>query len=75
MIELLDSLIQTQSRTQSANRKNRPESSSPDKLKLRNQAKSNVSKGDNDEDEYSDEEIADDPDDGEDSQTNKTHNN
>lgn len=35
-----------------------------------------MSKGDNDddEDEYSDEEIADDPDDGEDSQTNKAHN-
>ena len=36
LIELLDSLVQNQSRTQSAQRKNRPESSSPEKLKKRN---------------------------------------
>ena len=36
LIELLDSLIQNQSRAASASRKNRPESSSPEKLKMRN---------------------------------------
>lgn len=51
LISLLDSLIQTQSRSQSASRKNRPESSSPDKLKLRNKAKSNLSQADKDDEE------------------------
>ena len=39
LIDLLDSLINTQPRVASANRKNRPESSSPEKLKLRNPQK------------------------------------
>lgn len=69
LIDLIDSLVETsQSRKQSTTRKNRPESSSPDKLKLRNQTKSNPSttQGDakekDDDEEYSEEEIADDPD-------------
>jgi len=97
LVELLDNLIQTQSRAASAQRKNRPESSSPEKLKMRNpqktaqgsgkQTTSNEptnNKGDNnsednnekeskdgdanqeEEDNYSDEEIANDPDDGDD---------
>lgn len=36
LIDLIDSLIDNRSRKQSTTRKNRPESSSPDKLKLRN---------------------------------------
>ena len=36
LIELINSLKESQSRKQSTTRKNRPESSSPDKLKLRN---------------------------------------
>ena len=36
LVELLDNLIQTQCRAASAQRKNRPESSSPEKLKMRN---------------------------------------
>lgn len=36
LLSLLDSLLAAQSRVQSANRKNRPESTSPDKLKMRN---------------------------------------
>ena len=39
LVELLDNLIQTQSRAASAQRKNRPESSSPEKLKMRNPQK------------------------------------
>lgn len=60
----------------SAQRKNRPESSSPEKLKLRNpqkatgSGKSNDVGADDDEDNYSDEEIANDPDDDDDD-TNK----
>lgn len=75
LIDLIDSLVETsQSRKQSTTRKNRPESSSPDKLKLRNQTKSNPSttQGDakekDDDEEYSEEEIADDPDQEGDSQ-------
>ena len=72
LVQLLDSLIENQSRSQSASRKNRPESSSPDKLKMRNPGKaSHESKKDirsSSDDNYSDEEIADDPDEGEDSQ-------
>lgn len=49
LINLLDSLIESQGRAQSASRKNRPESSSPEKLKMRNPAmaagKSNTSNG------------------------------
>ena len=68
LIELINSLKESQSRKQSTTRKNRPESSSPDKLKLRNQNRSNLSnqqieaKKDEEEDDYSEEEIADDPD-------------
>jgi hypothetical protein len=65
----------------SAQRKNRPESSSPEKLKMRNPQKNSdkKSKGgaaknekqtEEDEDNYSDEEIANDPDEGDDG-TNK----
>ena len=36
LIDLLDTLINTKQRVASANRKNRPESSSPEKLKMRN---------------------------------------
>ena len=39
LIELLDNLIGQQSRAASAQRKNRPESSSPEKLKMRNPQK------------------------------------
>ena len=39
LVELLDNMIQGQSRATSAQRKNRPESSSPEKLKLRNPQK------------------------------------
>ena len=87
LVDLLDNLIQTQSRAASAQRKNRPESSSPEKLKMRNPQKaaggsgkqataeaikaSNSDKAEDDEDDnYSDEEIANDPDDGDDG-TNK----
>jgi len=79
LIDLLDQLIQSQSRVASAQRKNRPESSSPEKLKMRNLQKASGSgksggktagldkdDDDEDEDDYSDEEIANDPDDGED---------
>ena len=84
LVELLDTLIHSQSRAASAQRKNRPESSSPEKLKMRNPQKAGHSSGkkaapefikkdndaDEDEDNYSDEEIANDPDDGDDG-TNK----
>lgn len=97
LVELVDNLIQTQSRAASAQRKNRPESSSPEKLKMRNPQKNGQNSGgkaadavaaaavpkkseqvlmqqqdddDEDEDNYSDEEIANDPDDGDDG-TNK----
>jgi sRNA-binding regulator protein Hfq len=68
LISLLDALLENQSRVQSTTRKNRPESSSPEKLKMRNHTKSNMSvplnaDGD-DNDNYSEEEIADDPDEG-----------
>ena len=71
LITLLDSLIQSQSRSQSASRKNRPESSSPDKLKMRNPTK--VVNDDKEgvkssDDNYSDEEIANDPDENEESE-------
>ena len=76
LIELLDNLIGQQSRAASAQRKNRPESSSPEKLKMRNPGKAAQSSGQNkeaakkaeeeDEDNYSDEEIANDSDDGDD---------
>ena len=75
LIELLDNLIGQQSRAASAQRKNRPESSSPEKLKMRNpqkaaqnsgQNKEAAKKEDDDEDNYSDEEIANDSDDGDD---------
>ena len=79
LVELLDNLIQTQSRAASAQRKNRPESSSPEKLKMRNPQKIAQGSGnqvdqeserkkqeDDEEDRYSDEEIANDPDDGDD---------
>ena len=76
LIELLDNLIGQQSRAASAQRKNRPESSSPEKLKMRNPQKAAQSSGQNkavakkaeeeDEDNYSDEEIANDSDDGDD---------
>lgn len=84
LVKLLDTLIQTQSRAASAQRKNRPESSSPEKLKMRNPQKTaqgsgkqvgsksdkSATKKDEDDDNYSDEEIANDPDDGDDG-TNK----
>ena len=83
LVDLLDNLIQSQSRAASAQRKNRPESSSPEKLKMRNPQKAAHSSGkknapdveankrdSDDEDNYSDEEIANDPDDGDDG-TNK----
>ena len=82
LVELLDQLIQSQSRVASAQRKNRPESSSPEKLKMRNPQKAGNSSGkqkvptqggqdpSDDEDNYSDEEIANDPDEDEDG-TNK----
>ena len=78
LISLLDSLIESQGRAQSASRKNRPESSSPEKLKMRNPGKSGImsavgvsQKNEKDEEEnYSDEEIANDPDD-DDEETNK----
>ena len=83
LIELLDSLIQTQSRAASAQRKNRPESSSPEKLKLRNPQPAKKASDeikvikaqdeDSEDDDYSDEEIANDPDEGEDG-TNKLMN-
>ena len=73
LITMLDSLIEGQGRAQSASRKNRPESSSPEKLKMRNpgmagKAASGPSqqKDDDDEDHYSDEEIANDPDEDDD---------
>ena len=79
LIELLDNLIGQQSRAASAQRKNRPESSSPEKLKMRNPGKAAQSSGQNkeaakkaeeeeeeDEENYSDEEIANDSDDGDD---------
>lgn len=51
--------------------KNRPESSSLEKLKIRNQYKSSLSKeSEEKEDSYSDEEIADDPDEGDDGSKN-----
>lgn len=90
LVELLDNLIQTQSRAASAQRKNRPESSSPEKLKMRNPQKTAQGSGkqggtksdksatkngegeekEDEDDNYSDEEIANDPDDGDDG-TNK----
>ena len=64
LIELINSLKENQSRKQSTTRKNRPESSSPEKLKVRNQTKSNQDvngEDGEDDDDYSEEEIADDP--------------
>ena len=66
MLALMDSLIASRSRTQSAtSRKNRPESSTPDKLKMRNLAKTikDVDQlAEAEADGYSDPEIVDDPD-------------
>ena len=79
LVDLLDTLIESQSRVASAQRKNRPESSSPEKLKMRNPQMTNsdkkkktaaVNDDSDDEDNYSDEEIANDPDEGDDG-TNK----
>ena len=76
LVDLLDTLINSKTRVASAQRKNRPESSSPEKLKMRNPQKAGGSgKADNkdkqaadddDDDNYSDEEIANDPDEGDD---------
>ena len=49
LIELLDNLIGQQSRAASAQRKNRPESSSPEKLKMRNPQKAAQNSGQNKE--------------------------
>ena len=71
LIDLLDTLINTKQRVASANRKNRPESSSPEKLKMRNPIKAGSGKkakekSDDEDDDYSDEEIANDSDEGDD---------
>lgn len=86
LIKLIDSLMesQSQSRVQSASRKNRPESSSPEKLKLRNPQKAAAASqqkppsneaaevaAEDEDDRYSDEEIANDPDE-EDGNRNET---
>ena len=81
LIELVDSLIEASKgqRAQSAIRKNRPESSSPDKIKMRNpqmvtnksgQSQKEDGQEEEEEDNYSDEEIANDSDEGDDG-TNK----
>ena len=71
LIDLLDTLINTKQRVASANRKNRPESSSPEKLKMRNPQKAGSSKkakekSSDEDDGYSDELIANDSDEGDD---------
>ena len=88
LIDLLEDLINSKSRVASASRKNRPESSSPEKLKMRNPQMAaagssgnkpddrkaiKVDAGDNEDegsDEYSDEEIANDPDEEDDGTKN-----
>ena len=73
LIELLDSLITSKSKQAPQTFKNRPESTNIEKLKMRNQLKSENVTGtdgaaiqDEDEENYSDEEIANDPDEDED---------
>ena len=83
LIELLDSLIDKKARVPSAKR-NRPESSSPEKLKMRNPTKvTGSSKGakekasaeavaqEEDDEQYTDEEIAKDPDDSDEGELTK----
>ena len=68
LIELLDSLMVSKSQQAPQTFKNRPESSSIHKLKMRNQSKPDQEEEGvkDDEDNYSDEEIANDPDEDED---------
>ena len=54
LLEMLNDAIKKQTRAQSASRKSRPESSSPEKIKMRNVHKQAVKDEDNDdEDDYS----------------------
>ena len=62
LIDVLDAAVEKKERLQSASKKNRPESSSPDKIKQRNPKDF---KSDS-EDNYSDEEIVNEDDDGDD---------
>ena len=83
LVDLIDQMDQVnKNRVQSADRKNRPESASPETMKRRNQqAKSNGSQKEEaamveeieneEEEEYPEEEIAIDPDSGEDDGTNQ----
>lgn len=62
--------MKSQSRVQSASRKNRPESSSPEKLRMRNLHSAKPASTENrpaasEEDDYLEEEIAQDPDENE----------
>lgn len=72
LIDMLSEVMEKQARAQSASRKSRPESSSPEKLKMRNlhkQAAASDAKkpgGDEDDENYSDENIALDDGSGED---------
>lgn len=57
LIKLINDGLEHQKRVQSANKKNRPESSSPEKLKLRNPDLKSKAEIEDDEDKYSEEEI------------------
>jgi hypothetical protein len=57
LIKLVNDGLEQQKRVQSANKKNRPESSSPEKLKLRNPDLKNKAEIDDQEEKYSEEEI------------------
>ena len=86
LIDMLDQGTKLRERAQSASRKSRPESSSPQKLKKRNLAQQNngikpqlvksASDSDDQEENYSDEGIAQDPDDSDaDEPTDNKNNN